>query len=297
MTIRDDFAVFILTHGRPQRVTTFETLKRRGYTGKVYFVVDDEDKALADYQKRFGDRVLTFSKADIAARFDEGDNFEDRRSVFYARNACRDLALRVGVRLYMQLDDDYTGFRFRFNRELEYVFKQIASLDDVLTALIDYFEAIPALTIAMSQGGDHLGGERGTYAKSVKTLRKAMNTFLCSVDRPFAFVGKINEDVNTYALAGLRGELMLTILALQMNQAQTQANSGGMTELYKDSGTYVKSFYSVMYAPSCVKIADMASDNRRIHHKFDWNACAVKIIREEHRKPDTATKARARAKR
>lgn len=43
-------------------------------------------------------------------------------------------------------------------------------------------------------------------------------------------------------------------------QMQTQKNAGGMTETYLESGTYLKSFYSVMYAPSCVKLNTMGTN-------------------------------------
>lgn len=67
------FVAFILTHGRPDRVLTYEKLRKHGYTGKIYIVCDDEDKTLPEYRKRFGD-VLVFSKSEIAKTFDEGDN-------------------------------------------------------------------------------------------------------------------------------------------------------------------------------------------------------------------------------
>jgi hypothetical protein len=63
----------------------------------------------------------------------------------------------------------------------------------------------------------------------------------------------------------------------------TQSSAGGMTELYLDGGTYIKTFYSVMYAPSCVKIGmmgDPRSPHYRIHHKINWLNTAPKILRE-----------------
>ncbi len=76
------FCAFILTHGRPDKVLTYRTLRRAGYTGKIFIVVDDEDKTRHQYMAEFGEQVLVFSKADIASRFDEADNFCDRRSIF-----------------------------------------------------------------------------------------------------------------------------------------------------------------------------------------------------------------------
>ena len=61
-----DFAVFILTHGRPNSVKTFATLNKCGYTGKIYFIVDNEDKTISEYQKNFGvEYVKVFDKKAI----------------------------------------------------------------------------------------------------------------------------------------------------------------------------------------------------------------------------------------
>ena len=48
-----DFAVFILTHGRPDNVITYNTLKKAGYTGDIYIVIDNEDK-LKELIKKIG---------------------------------------------------------------------------------------------------------------------------------------------------------------------------------------------------------------------------------------------------
>lgn len=96
------FVAFILTHGRPDRVLTYEKLRKHGYTGKIYIVCDDEDKTLPEYRKRFGD-VLVFSKSEIAKTFDEGDNFGDRRAIIYARNACFELAQQIGATHFIEL--------------------------------------------------------------------------------------------------------------------------------------------------------------------------------------------------
>jgi hypothetical protein len=283
--VRSDFCAFILTHGRADRVYTYDTLKESGYTGKIYIVIDDEDSQRQDYIDRFGDKVLIFSKSEIAKTFDEGDNFGDRRAIIYARNVCFELAKQVSCRYFIQLDDDYMNFYYRFDGSGKYSSIRLRQLDKVLTVLVDYMGSIPALSIAMSQGGDHMGGGEGPNLQTIKTKRKAMNTFICDIEKPFQFIGRINEDVNTYTNLQRRGELFLSIMSVQVNQKQTQSNEGGMTDIYLDSGTYVKSFYSVMYSPSCVKIGELGRITpRRIHHRVKWNAAAPKIIHEKHKK-------------
>jgi hypothetical protein len=281
--IPDNFCVFILTHGRPNKVYTINSLKKSGYTGKVYIVIDNEDKTAEEYRKKYNN-VLIFDKKKTAKTFDEGDNFNDRRAIIYARNACFDLAKKVNCRYFVQLDDDYTGFFYRFDDKLKYAFKPIKSLDAILCAMLRFYQKTPFSSIAMAQGGDYLGGELSTMANSVKGKRKAMNSFLCDTENPFSFVGRINEDVNTYTALQRAGLTFLTLNQVSLGQKTTQKNKGGMTELYRDSGTYVKSFYSIMYAPSCVKIKEMGQTNRRLHHCVNWDKAAPLIIEEKHKK-------------
>jgi glycosyltransferase involved in cell wall biosynthesis len=285
--MRDDFCALILSHGRPDRVRTIPSLKRAGYTGKTFIVVDDEDKTLHDYERRYGDKVLQFSKQDIATRFDLGDNFPNGAGVIYARNASFDLARSVGCRYFIQLDDDYSTFDYRFDADGHYRQRPILSLDVVLSAIVDYLAASPFASIAMGQGGDYLGGAENSYMKSIGTRRKAMNTFICDAERPFKFSGRINEDVNTYTASQRAGLPFLTLLGISISQAQTQKSAGGMTDFYVDHGTFVKSFYSVMFCPSSVAIGTLGTaGHQRLHHRINWNATAPLILRADPKKSD-----------
>ncbi len=279
-----NFAAFILTHGRPDKVYTYKTLRSSGYTGPIYIVIDDEDPAEVDYRRKFGEEVVQFSKREIEQTFDLGDNFTDKRGVIiFARNACFELARKLGVEYFIELDDDYTNFSFRFDAEWKFRAKTIKNLDRIFEIMVDFYVKCGdrCKTLAMAQGGDFIGGGRGTYGKEIALKRKAMNTFICSVNRPFKFIGRINEDVNTYTSETYRGLLFLSFPMLCMNQKRTQSNSGGMTEVYLESGTYLKSFYSVLYHPAGVRVKLMTTKFCRLHHAISWNATAPRIVREE----------------
>lgn len=278
----DKFCAFILTHGRSDRVYTYKALKKSGYTGRIIILIDNEDKTASEYRKKFGDEVHVFDKSAIAKTIDEGDNFQDRRAIIYARHACFEIAEQLGIEYFIQLDDDYTDFRHKKNHLGEYCDKKILNFDAVMDAMLDYYKSIPALTIAMAQGGDFVGGKMGNAWKKPK--RKAMNSFMCSVRRPFKFFGRLNEDVSTYTNLGSRGGLFLTLMNVALQQKQTQSGSGGMTEVYLESGTYVKSFYSVMYQPSSVKVGVMPSKNARIHHQINWRNTVPRILSDEYKK-------------
>jgi hypothetical protein len=287
--MREDFCAFILTHGRPSNVVTYRTLQTHGYTGKVFIVIDDEDETGEEYKRIYGDDVLVFSKDEVGRYTDLFDNSSDHRSITWARTACWDLARQMGYRYFVQLDDDYTHWKYRrlgkghrlsTSVGEEYHGWSTRSLDAVFDALVRLVETTPTTTIAFSQGGDHIGG--GLRKQRFK--RKAMNSFVCSVDKPIRFRGRLNQDVTTYVSLGRIGHLFFTDMQLQLNQLKTQENTGGLTGYYRDTGTYAKSFYTVMAAPSCTTIRMMGPVNQRLHHHIDWGKAVPLIISQEFKK-------------
>lgn len=280
--MRNDFAIFILTHGRADNVITYNTIKDCGNTNKVYFIVDNEDSQIEKYRENFGsDNVIVFDKLAKSKEFDTMDIANrDRRAIVYARNACFDIAKELGLTYFLELDDDYTTFRSRMwdGTKLNTVY--LRDMDSVVDSTLEFLETSGAVTVAWAQTGDFIGGKDSKVFKE-RCVRKAMNSFFCKTDRKFDFIGRINEDVNTYVSLGSRGKLLFTIADMTLNQLDTQRNAGGMSDLYFDSGTYVKSFFTVIANPSCVKISEMGCGHRRIHHLIDWEKAVPKIISDK----------------
>lgn len=279
----NDFAVFILTHRRHDNVRTFKTLRKQGYTGDIVIIIDDEDPTLEDYLMQF-DKVEIFSKKEIVKQFDRGENFTNTNSIVFARNACFDIAEKLGYKYFMELDDDYQQFDYRIYTEEQQKPVKVQRLDSVFAALLRYYKSSNFLTIAMAQGGDFIGGKNNQKARTPTLYRKCMNSFICSTERKFNFVGTINEDVNTYTRLGALGKLLCTIPMVSLTQVTTQRNKGGMTDFYLDQGTYVKSFYSILWCPSCVTIKPMGDKHMRLHHSIKWNSAVPKIISEKNKR-------------
>jgi hypothetical protein len=271
-----DFAVFILTHGRPDNVKTTSTLKKCGYTGRIYYILDNEDKTIDQYVKNFGEEnVKVFDKQAMADKVDNCNNFGNTKVILHARNACFEIAKELGITYFVQFDDDYYYFGYRYDEGA----KIIKNLDGVFDATLDFYKSVNVKSICFSQGGDHIGGFSG-----IKLKRKAMNSWFCSTERPFQFIGSMNEDVNTYVSLGCRGDLFLTFTNIQLDQKDTQANNDGMTQQYALMGTYVKSFYTVLMHPSGVKVSMMNANNIRLHHSIKWKNTTPMIIDVKHKK-------------
>ena len=274
-------AIFILTYGRANNVKTLDTLLKGGYKlSDIYFVVSDDDKQLQQYIDNFGKQVVVFSKEDAREITDLCDNFENRKIVVFARNYAFKIAKELELDCFCVVDDDYSGLVYRrcFGEKLKgFKVKNIKQIND---ACFNYLMNTPNLDcFAFAQNGDFIGG--ADSFESIGGKRKIMNYYFFKTNKPIRFLGSLNEDLTASVYEGQRGKCFFTINDVSVQQIMTQANKGGLTDVYLDSGTYVKSFYSVIAAPNCVKVSAMGNNDLRIHHKVNWNLACPKIIREE----------------
>lgn len=289
--MKRNLAVFILTHGRADNVMSYKTVRKCGWDGPIYLLVDNEDSQIDRYKELYGDEVIVFNKTEYAKQVDACDNYDKRNSIVYARNYNFVVARELGITHFWQLDDDYNEFHWSADNEGNYLttMKQykLKHLDKVLHAMAQFLDETPVKSIAMAQGGDFIGGEGSqvhTKYTSGQFSRKAMNSFMFRADRPVTFRGRVNDDVNLYVEAGRRGDIFITHPRLRVQQPQTQQESGGCTDIYLALGTYIKSMYSLLVAPSCIRISMMGVAHRRIHHRVLWPYTAPRIIDEGYRK-------------
>lgn len=300
MKHKNEFCVLILSHGRANSVFTVNMLARLGYTGDWFLLIDNEDSQIDQYRAMFGeDKVLVFDKEEIMKHHntDARDNFEFRKSILYARQACFPIMKKMGYKYFCEYEDDYDSVRWRMSPEIEYSSKMLSSnpkhrtLDKVLDVMIDYLAETPRLqALCMAQSGDYIGGGSSRMIQE-QSRRKAMNSWICDVDRYFDFSGTMNDDVNAYTTLAQSGMLFLTTGYIAINQKQTQGTKNGNTDMYKTFGTYVKSFYSVIGCPSGVKVSTLSNlgdrvktKEFRVHHTVEWKYTAPKILSESVRK-------------
>lgn len=282
---KTNHVVFILSFGRPKKVKTLRLIQRLGYTGDWYIVCSDDDDTIPEYKKLYGDKVLVFNKDYVASKHDTGDNFDEKRCVFFARNICRELAIELGYKHFIQLDDDYEALSYRINDKGESISAgNVLDMDALIEDLIEYLDSTNLTTVAIAQNGDYIGGFESDFDGNSNRRRKAMNFFVMDVDKPYNFVGRINEDVNTYVRSQQLGNVTLTFALVSLKQTNTQQSTGGMSDMYQQYGTYFKSFYTVMYNPSCVKIRVMQTKFPRLHHSISWDNAVPVIISDGYKK-------------
>lgn len=273
-----DFAVFILSHGRADTITTYKALRDGGYTGRTYVVIDNEDDQEDLYRQKFGDDIIQFDKRDYLEKTDLGDLDTDRRIGVFARNFIQDEAKRLGYKFHLQLDDDVHGFTYRFAQGKVLRALHCSHLDEVFSGMVEYMKKTPITSLSFALSAYNMGGVDGSIKDGM--TRKTMTTFLMRADDLQYFHMRMNDDITTSLINGMRGKLYYSYLPIEVEVDKTQVKAGGMTDIYQKNGTYRKSFYSVMCCPSCVKVSAMGITDYRIHHTISWNNAVPKLLSE-----------------
>lgn len=85
--MRNDFAVFILTHGRADNVVTVPAIKKAGYTGKIYFIIDDEDDQAEEIRKVVSDMAREDERVTLNFKWGLLDRQEKRCTASWAQIA------------------------------------------------------------------------------------------------------------------------------------------------------------------------------------------------------------------
>ena len=300
-----DFCIFILCYGRADvaKKYTWELLDKMGSKRKRFIICSTDDKTIDDYYKTFGkENVLLFDKNIEEERLnidlvDCYHNHDDiKKGTVWARNACFNLARKAGYRFFMVFDDDVASFCIRNEIELgkskNHILSQKITLSDMkcFDELSEYYfkilDSAPWLnSVAYSQCGDYIGGVGSSMWRNGFTF-KAMNIFFCDTEKEHRYYGRMNDDVNAYCLNGSRGRISFTPSGPALNQLQTQQVKGGMTEMYRSFGTWMKSIYSVVLCPSFVSIGRIGNtyESSRIHHNISWKCAIPKIISSRYSK-------------
>ena len=273
-----DFAVFILSHGRADTITTYRALRDGGYTGRTYVVIDNEDDQEELYRQKFGDDIIQFDKRDYLEKTDLGDLDTDRRIGVFARNFIQDEAKRLGYKFHLQLDDDVHGFTYRFAQGKVLRALHCSHLDEVFSGMVEYMKETPITSLSFALSAYNMGGVDGSIKEGM--TRKTMTTFLMRADDVQYFHMRMNDDITTSLINGMRGKLYYSYLPIEVEVDKTQVKAGGMTDIYQKNGTYRKSFYSVMCCPPCVKVSAMGITDYRIHHTISWNNAVPKLLSE-----------------
>ena len=248
-------AVFVLSHQRATKITTDMVLRKCGYTGKIYIIIDDTDTQLNDYKEIFGDNCIVFSKTEQLKTTDSCDNFGNLKTPLYARNYCFELAKQLNLDYFIMADDDITDLKYAFvDNSGNFKKQSIKHFDLIIKTLIDFSNCnnkLDCISFVLDSG--YFGGKNGTYKNGVK--REIQCFMLWKAKSEVRFLSTKNEDLNTTIKYFYK--LMLSVFDLCTSSPQRMTNEGGISY----SSMYENNMYSLMLMPSAINL--LPSGNMR----------------------------------
>ena len=267
--MRDDFAIFICTHGRPNTQTTYNALRTQGYTGRVYLVLDDTDSTIQQYIDNYGTKnLIIFNKQFYIDTVDTGSLPPNYKTILYAKAAVEDIAKQLNLSSFVIADDDISKFRFRYIDEEVLKSVVINDLDSVFTAYVEYLLTADFIALGPCSNVQLIAGKSVFSYDTITKFRVPYNFVFRKTTAPISWVSSFGEDIITALNYGKVGELMWSIPLCQIDLVPPgSCKEGGMSDTYKSMSTFKLCEYDYMYHPNSIRLR---------YNVNRWNAQIIK---------------------
>ncbi len=267
---RIDYAVFIISHGRPNEQKTYNFLNSKNVPN-LFIVCDDVDSSLEEYKKNYGEKVLVFHKQKYMDELDAFYNDPTPSRCTYARNASTDFGVSMGYRFFAILDDDMSSVRIR-TEEME------RSVDDIDGAFQAVFRFIRDAGLYM-----YMGAISSSFFGGFKheLLYSGGCAFFCDATKRVTWLSQYYEDMVTPNAYNRVGKIICSTRHLHFNFITDGSNSGGI-DYEGQRQRYNFSLGSLIGSPAELKIiyrgpTDLVTQRPKNTHPM--------ILDEKWRKP------------
>ena len=254
----EDFAVFICTHGRPDRQLTWNMLKSAGYTGKLYLVLDDTDTTIQRYIDNYGsDNVIVFDKNHYINSCDTGDNVGHYACILYAKNAVEDIARSFGLSAFLVVDDDITGLRYRYNDDGVIRSVRIKQdLDSVLDSYVEYMLSTNIACLGFAGCSVFFSGSSAFEGDRIQRYRYPYQICLRNTLYSVNWTSWYGEDTITLLLHGIRGQFWFFPPFIQYDTIMVgdTTKDGGMNEVYVNNSSFLLNFIKFRSCPTQLRM-------------------------------------------
>lgn len=277
--MNNKFGIFILSHGRAGNVKTYHTLKKAGYTGDIYVVVDDEDSQKDKYKEEFGEYCLEFCKQEYMDKADTISTDGTRISALFARMAIMDFAKGMDYDYYCMLDDDIEKIVYRYPIKNSLKGMDVVRADYMFDCIVNFMRCAKLKVLGLQLAEGLIGGLYGIYKNGLLNQVLA-GSYIFSKDTDFRFFGSVNEDTVATLDYLSRGGLAWRLGCITIKTPERGSNGGGLSEDYAKKNWYYIDMHAVIVSPWCCKI-DVNNENRQ---KIDMRFARPKILSEKYKR-------------
>ena len=189
-----NIGIIILSHNSVDNVLTYDMLSKMNCDIPIHVLIDDEDDVMS-YENRFEDKLLVYSKKDVASRCDTfigGDR--NLPCAMVARNAALEKARELGYSYLVLLDDDIKRLQYVYDNEGHLGRGEIKSFGSVVRAVVDFMFSGLIMATSFSFRASYFGGVNGQFFNKRLIQNGLAQVWIIDTTYEQSFRGKILED-------------------------------------------------------------------------------------------------------
>lgn len=253
--MRNDYAVFIITHGRPNNQKTYNLLKSMGFKGKIFLIVDNLDKTKPEYEMKYKDKVIVFDKPTCAKNTDTGLVEPFLNFAVFARNAVEDCAKVLGYKYFMVFDDDIRNLRIRYDYKGSLKSRKLDGIiNEVFDACIDFMESTNIQCSSLGFCNVYRQGVSALYENNPRN-RLCAEAFIRNAEQPVDWRLNMLEDLITSLDYNMWGNVWMQLLPIQVEIVMSEGKvEGGNSDAYNNLNQFEMNFLPVVAHPECCKV-------------------------------------------
>lgn len=288
----NDFAIFICTHGRPDKQLTLKALKKCGYTGRWYLVLDDTDETIQQYIDNYdADHILVFDKNHYINHVNTSMSQPYYKCILYAKCAVEDIAVDMGLSGFVVADDDLLNFSLRYPENNKLKRYSSFNIDGVIEAYVEFMIQANVTIMGIGHGGTYFMGSRVFDPPNISKIINMgvpYNFIFRNVKNHVDWISAYGEDDVTNNYNSLIGNRVFVVPYMQLSIVPSgSCAEGGMYDVYANVNGFKLMFFIFMHFPTSVQVVlkhDKKTDTFYWATKrFRENTCP-KIISSLYRK-------------
>lgn len=175
INFKKEFAIFILSHNRAEKIDTLNMLNKVGYKWIWYVVISTDNKQIDAYKEKIPQsNLLIFDKEKIDVDTMVSRKSFEPRSAVYARNFILSFA-KDRYKYFLMADDDIKDIKFKI--DINGHIKDISGskfIHEIIDALCSFLEKSDNLAgTALAIGNGYFGG-----VKSITKIEREVCCFM-----------------------------------------------------------------------------------------------------------------------
>ena len=214
--MKNNFAYFIASYGKPEKIPTFEALKKLGAKYPIFIVVGDDDPKLAEYRLNYTN-LIVFNKNSCLEDIDQiGSYAKTHKVCTYSRIAIQTMAESLQIKYVGYLFDDINNFTLRYNNGGKISSVANFNIDDIMDMYIELLESSEDIYIV---GPPQSSFYIGVSVKSTEQVTARYgNMFVYDSTKDIGpYKASTIEDMSIVIYNNMVGKLSICPFGLQVN--------------------------------------------------------------------------------